>query len=72
MRVGLPVDTVALPGRPKAITGFQTQTTPVILSAIDKVEVADAKYKAVPSIVEGIFVVTPKPNTDDSGVKLPK
>uniref|UniRef100_A0A0A9XYD3 26S proteasome non-ATPase regulatory subunit 2 1A n=1 Tax=Lygus hesperus TaxID=30085 RepID=A0A0A9XYD3_LYGHE len=62
VRVGLPVDTVALPGKPKSITGFQTQTTPVILSATDKVELADPKYKAVPVVVEGVFVATAKSN----------
>lgn len=61
VRVGLPVDTVALPGKPKAITGFQTHATPVLLSIVDKVEVADEKYRPVASIIEGAFVVEEKP-----------
>ncbi|KAG5473955.1 hypothetical protein CUR178_04065 [Leishmania enriettii] len=57
VRVGLPVDTVALPGNPKTITGFQTQKTPVLLSATDKVECADSKYVPVGTVLEGICVV---------------
>ncbi|KAG5490545.1 hypothetical protein JKF63_00665 [Porcisia hertigi] len=57
VRVGLPVDTVALPGNPRSITGFQTQKTPVLLSATDKVECADVKYAPVGTVLEGICVV---------------
>ncbi|CCW67475.1 unnamed protein product [Phytomonas sp. Hart1] len=64
VRVGLPVDTVALPGKPKTITGFQTHTTPVLLASTDKVELADLKYRSIPSIVEGVFVVEQKPVID--------
>ncbi|ESL05290.1 26S proteasome regulatory subunit N1 [Trypanosoma rangeli SC58] len=64
VRVGLPVDTVAVAGKPKAITGFQTHTTPVLLSATDKVEVASAKHQAVTTVIEGIFVVEEKPNVE--------
>lgn len=60
VRVGLPVDTVAVPGKPKAITGFQTHTAPVLLSSTDKVELADTKYRPIPSTIEGAFVVEPK------------
>ncbi|CCW59536.1 unnamed protein product [Phytomonas sp. EM1] len=60
VRVGLPMDTVALPGKPKAITGFQTHTTPVLLASTDKVELADIKYRSILSIVEGVFVVEQK------------
>ncbi|CAJ1029360.1 RPN1/RPN2 N-terminal domain/Proteasome/cyclosome repeat [Leishmania utingensis] len=61
VRVGLPVDTVALPGNPKTITGFQTQKTPVLLSATDKVECADAKYVPLGTVLEGICVVKERP-----------
>ncbi|GET90268.1 proteasome regulatory non-ATPase subunit, putative [Leishmania tarentolae] len=64
VRVGLPVDTVALPGNPKAITGFQTQKTPVLLSATDKVECADAKFVPVGTVLEGICVVKERPQVE--------
>lgn len=64
VRVGLPVDTVAVAGKPKSITGFQTQTTPTLISVTDKVEVASQKYRPVASVVEGTFVVEEKPNVE--------
>ncbi|CAJ1990482.1 proteasome regulatory non-ATPase subunit [Leishmania donovani] len=64
VRVGLPVDTVALPGNPKTITGFQTQKTPVLLSATDKVECADVKYVPVGTVLEGICVVKERPQAE--------
>lgn len=64
VRVGLPVDTVAVAGKPKTITGFQTHTTPVLLSATDKVEVAPVKHRPVASVIEGIFVVEEKPQVE--------
>ncbi|CBZ24022.1 proteasome regulatory non-ATPase subunit,putative [Leishmania mexicana MHOM/GT/2001/U1103] len=64
VRVGQPVDTVALPGNPKAITGFQTQKTPVLLSATDKVECADVKYVPVGTVLEGICVVKERPQAE--------
>ncbi|KAK7197658.1 proteasome regulatory non-ATPase subunit [Novymonas esmeraldas] len=64
VRVGLPVDTVALPGNPKAITGFQTQKTPVLLSATDKVECADVKYMPVGTVLEGVCVVKERPQAE--------
>nr|BAB12394.1 proteasome regulatory non-ATPase subunit 1-2 [Trypanosoma cruzi] len=64
VRVGLPVDTVAVAGKPKAITGFQTHSTPVLLSATDKVEIASGKHQAVAAVIEGIIVVEEKPNVE--------
>lgn len=40
VRVGQAVDTVGQAGKPKTITGFQTHTTPVLLSATDRAELA--------------------------------
>ncbi|EPY29881.1 26S proteasome regulatory subunit N1 [Angomonas deanei] len=34
-RVGLPVDTVAVPGKPKTMTGFQISSTPILQSAVE-------------------------------------
>eukprot|EP00906_Rhabdomonas_costata_P001558 RCo002569 len=43
VRVGQAVDTVAVAGRPKTITGFQTHNTPVLLSHTDRAELATDK-----------------------------
>ncbi|KPI84670.1 putative proteasome regulatory non-ATPase subunit [Leptomonas seymouri] len=64
VRVGLPVDTVALPGNPKPITGFQTQKTPVLVSATDKVECADPSYMPVITVLEGVCVVKKRPQVE--------
>lgn len=60
VRVGAPVDTVAVPGKPRSITGFQTQKSPVLLSVQEKVEVADDKYVPVSNVIEGIVVLKEK------------
>lgn len=39
VRVGQAVETVGQAGKPKAITGFQTHTTPVLLGVRDRAEV---------------------------------
>jgi 26S proteasome regulatory subunit N1 len=65
VRVGQPVDTVALPGKPKTITGFQTHHTPFLLDETDRAEIAPGKYRAIPNtIVEGVFIVEEKPGAD--------
>ena len=43
VRVGQSVDTVAVPGRPKTITGFQTHNSPVLLQFSDRAELATDK-----------------------------
>lgn len=64
VRVGTPVDTVAVPGKPRAITGFQTQKTPVLLGVQEKVEVADDNYTSVATVIEGIIVLKKKPSVN--------
>lgn len=57
VRVGQAVDTVAVAGRPKTITGFQTHNTPVLLSALDRAEMATDKYICCTAILEDVVVV---------------
>lgn len=64
VRVGAPADTVAVPGKPRAITGFQTQKTPVLLGGQEKVEVADDNYTSVAAVIEGIIVLKKKPSVN--------
>ncbi|XP_073120420.1 uncharacterized protein [Henckelia pumila] len=44
VRVGQAVDVVGQAGRPKTITGFQTHSTSVLLSAGDRAELATERY----------------------------
>lgn len=47
VRVGQAVDVVGQAGRPKTITGFQTHSTPVLLAAGERAELATDKYVVV-------------------------
>jgi 26S proteasome regulatory subunit N1 len=43
-RVGKAVDVVGQAGKPRTISGFQTHTTPVRLTAYDRAELATEEY----------------------------
>lgn len=49
-------------GRPKAITGFQTHTTPVLLSVGERAELASQKYLPLSSVLEGTVILRPNPD----------
>eukprot|EP00891_Asterochloris_glomerata_P006079 jgi/Astpho2/6079/e_gw1.00084.7.1_t len=66
VRVGQAVDVVAQAGRPKAITGFQTHTTPVLLSSGERAELATQKYLPLNPVLEGIVILKPNPDYIDS------
>lgn len=51
VRVGQAVDVVGQAGRPKTITGFQTHSTPVLLAAGERAELATDKWDRVPSLL---------------------
>ena len=53
-------------GRPKAITGFQTHTTPVLLSVGERAELASQKYLPLSSVLEGTIILRPNPNYIES------
>jgi len=61
VRVGQAVDIVGQVGNPKAVTGFQTHSTPVLLGHGDRAELASDQYIALTSILEGVVVVRPNP-----------
>jgi len=63
VRVGQAVDVVAQAGRPKAITGFQTHTTPVLLSYGERAQLANDKYLPVSSMLEGFVILQPNPDS---------
>ena len=54
-------------GRPKTITGFQTHTTPVLISAGDRAELATDKYIALASVLEGVVILKKNPLFVDDG-----
>ena len=62
VRVGAAVDVVAQAGRPKTITGFQTHTTPVVLAAGERAELATSKYLPLAPVLEGVVLLRPNPD----------
>ncbi|KAI3425164.1 hypothetical protein D9Q98_008935 [Chlorella vulgaris] len=61
VRVGTAVDTVAQAGRPKTVTGFQTHTTPVLLSVGERAELGTEKYVPASSTLEGVVILRENP-----------
>lgn len=62
VRVGQAVDVVGQAGKPKTITGFQTHTTPVLLSHGERAELATEEYIPVTSIMEGFVILKKNPD----------
>ena len=57
VRVGQAVDVVGQAGRPKTITGWQTQSTPVLLAYGDRAELEDEQYIPLTSSLEGLVIL---------------
>ena len=57
VRVGQAVDVVGQAGRPKTITGWQTQSTPVLLAYGERAELEDEQYISLASSLEGIVIL---------------
>jgi 26S proteasome regulatory subunit N1 len=68
VRIGAPVDTVAVAGKPKTITGFQTQLSPVLLQEGDRIEIVPGKNQvaAIGTMLEGLVFVEPRKLEDDT------
>lgn len=62
VRVGQAVDTVGLAGKPKSITGFQTHTTPVLLAAGEKAELATDEWLPLSTLLEGVVILKKNPD----------
>lgn len=65
VRVGTAVDVVGMAGNPKTLTGFQTQTTPVLLAAGERVELVPSaqpsdEKEALSPILEGEVILRTK------------
>jgi 26S proteasome regulatory subunit N1 len=57
VRVGQAVDVVGQAGKPKTITGWQTQSTPVLLSYGERAELEDEQYIQLSATLEGIVIL---------------
>jgi len=57
VRVGQAVDVVGQAGRPKTITGWQTQSTPVLLAYGERAELEDEQYINLSSTLEGLVIL---------------
>ncbi|KAJ4301609.1 proteasome regulatory particle base subunit [Kalmusia sp. IMI 367209] len=65
VRVGQAVDIVGQAGRPKTITGWQTQSTPVLLSHGERAELEDEKYLSLSNVLEGVVILRKNPEWED-------
>ena len=65
VRVGQAVDVVGQAGRPKTITGFQTHSTPVLLAAGERAELATEKYIPLTSVLEGFVILKKNPEYNE-------
>lgn len=65
VRVGQAVDVVAQAGRPKAITGFQTHTAPVLLNAGERAELATEEFLPLAPLLEGVVLLRKNPEFMD-------
>lgn len=69
VRVGQAVDTVGQAGRPKSITGFQTHSTPVLLAAGERAEMATEEFSTTAAAMESVVVLEKNPDwVDESGL----
>jgi 26S proteasome regulatory subunit N1 len=57
VRVGQAVDVVGQAGKPKTITGWQTQSTPVLLGYGERAELEDEQYICMANTLEGVVIV---------------
>ncbi|KAG0652648.1 26S proteasome regulatory subunit rpn-1 [Hyphodiscus hymeniophilus] len=65
VRVGQAVDVVGQAGRPKTITGWQTQSTPVLLAYGERAELEDEQYISLSSNLEGLVILRKNPDWED-------
>ncbi|KAJ9132544.1 26S proteasome regulatory subunit RPN1 [Pleurostoma richardsiae] len=66
VRVGQAVDVVGQAGRPKTITGWQTQSTPVLLAYGERAELEDEQYISLSSTLEGLIILKKNPEWEES------
>ena len=57
VRVGQAVDVVGQAGRPKTITGWQTQNTPILLGYGERAELEDEEWICLANVMEGVCIL---------------
>ncbi|EME40455.1 hypothetical protein DOTSEDRAFT_74133 [Dothistroma septosporum NZE10] len=62
VRVGQAVDVVGQAGRPKTITGWQTQNTPVLLGHGERAELEDEEWISMANVLEGVCILKKNPD----------
>ncbi|KAK5165094.1 proteasome regulatory particle base subunit [Saxophila tyrrhenica] len=62
VRVGQAVDVVGQAGRPKTITGWQTQSTPVLLGHGERAELEDEEWICLANVMEGVCILRKNPD----------
>jgi len=65
VRVGQAVDVVGQAGKPKTITGFITNNTPVLLGHGDRAQLATDEYLSVTPLLEGFVILKKNPEYDN-------
>ncbi|KAF4126599.1 26S proteasome regulatory subunit N1 [Geosmithia morbida] len=65
VRIGQAVDVVGQAGRPKTITGWQTQSTPVLLGYGERAELEDEEYLSLNSTLEGLVILRKNPEWEE-------
>ncbi|KIW21489.1 hypothetical protein PV08_02069 [Exophiala spinifera] len=66
VRVGQAVDVVGAAGRPRTITGWQTQSTPVLLAYGERAELEDEEYLCLSSTLEGLVILRKNPEWEST------
>ncbi|KAJ3319642.1 proteasome regulatory particle base subunit [Gonapodya sp. JEL0774] len=66
VRVGQAVDVVGQAGRPKTITGFVTNTTPVLLGYTERAELATEEFLPLTSVLENFVILKKNPDYMDT------
>ncbi|KAJ9635033.1 proteasome regulatory particle base subunit [Knufia peltigerae] len=66
VRVGQAVDVVGAAGRPRTITGWQTQSTPVLLAHGERAELEDEEYLCLSSTLEGLVILRKNPEWEST------
>ncbi|GAV51245.1 hypothetical protein ZYGR_0AD04280 [Zygosaccharomyces rouxii] len=62
VRVGQAVDTVGQAGKPKTITGWITQSTPVLLNHGERAELETDEYISYTNNIEGVVILRKNPD----------
>lgn len=65
VRVGQAVDTVGQAGKPKTITGWITQSTPVLLNHGERAELETDEYISYTKNIEGIVILKKNPDYNE-------